>query len=221
MRRRQAGYTLTEVLTVLAIVGVMAAVTIPAFFNYMRINRAKTSLRNLISDVRTARAISVKTGHQIKVVFLPTPLASSTPDLQGCSKCSRTYDYYEGDRAFLSANWTPITGPLSNPHKPSRSLDTSMYFPADSATTPQDFTVDPTAGTNGIPNGALEIVFYPDGHMDLPNVSQASSYSSTPVDYKTNLTSPPAGGITIQTNPQTPVIKYTLIISASGRIKTL
>lgn len=212
---------MAEILTVLAIIGVIAAVSVPAFWNYMRINRAKTSLRNLISDLRTARAMSVKTGHQVKVVFLPTPAANAVQDFQGCSKCSRSYDYYEGDRAFNSQNWTPITGVLSNPHKPSRTLDNSMYFPTDGSTTPQDFTADPTAGTNGIPTGALQIMFYPDGHMDLPNPATAATYSSTPVDYKTNLTSPPAGGITIQTNPQTPVIKYTLIISASGRIKTL
>ena len=220
MRRRQAGYTLTEVLTVLAIVGVLSAVTIPAFFNYMRINRAKTSVRGLISDVRTARAIAIQRGHQVKIVYTLTPTGTA-PDQKGCSLCSRTYDYWEGNRPFGSTVWTRITGPGSTPYKPTRTLDPSMHFPQDTSTTPQDFNADPDAGSNGIPAGAYQIVFYPDGHMDLPPVSKASSYSDSPIKYQTNLTSPPAGAITIQTDPMLPNIQYTLIISPSGQVKTL
>jgi prepilin-type N-terminal cleavage/methylation domain-containing protein len=57
--RFQRGYSLAELLTVMAIVGVLSLVTVPAFMNYAKSARLKNSLRQVSTDVRAARQRAV------------------------------------------------------------------------------------------------------------------------------------------------------------------
>lgn len=58
-RRLQRGYSMAELITVVAIIGVMSLVTIPAFMNYSKSARLKTSLRQFTGDMRATRAQAV------------------------------------------------------------------------------------------------------------------------------------------------------------------
>jgi len=147
-RRLESGYTLAEILVVVAIVGILTVLAIPAFSSYRIINKMKTTSRNLVSDLRTARGLSITRGHEVKLTYLP-----------GTSQ----YDYYEGNRTFSYDTWTPLTGKGSAPYKPTRTLDPITYFPTDTAL--QTFSKDPDTGK--LPNN-LAVVFHPDGHVDLP-----------------------------------------------------
>lgn len=183
-RKREAGYSLPEMLTVLAIVGALALVSIPAFMNFYRSNKVKTAMRTFTSDLRGARALAIQKGHEVKISF----------DI-GSGK--RTYNLYEAPYAMgviQNASWTPLTGTGSNPVKPAKQLDNAVYFPADATATPQTFTdVDPT------PDGLLDIVFFPDGHAQMPN-----GLTSATVSLKTDFTVPKA--------------IYQIQISPSGRV---
>ena len=141
-------------------------------------------MRTFTSDLRTARATAISQGREVKVSFKT-----------GAKQ--RAYDLYLGDRAFgtvPTANWTALSGPGSNPPKPAKILDDVVYFPADSASTPQTFTdLDTT------PDGKLDVIFFPDGHAGLP----------------TNATS---GTITIKTDMSVPKFSYAITISPSGRV---
>ena len=161
-RRLQSGYTLAELLVVVAIVGILAMITIPAFSNYRIINKMKTSSRNFVSDLRTARGLAITTGRQVKLTYQP-----------GTS----SYDYYEGNRAFSSDTWTRLTGKGSNPFKPTRTLDPIAYFPNTSGL--QTFDKDPD--TTSLPNN-LAVVFHPDGHVALP-----TGLTQGTITIKTNL----------------------------------
>ena len=56
---RQRGYSLTEVLLVLAILGIALAVTIPAMSSFMRGYSAKVSADEFVGHLRLARHLSI------------------------------------------------------------------------------------------------------------------------------------------------------------------
>ncbi len=182
--RSEGGYSIAELLTVVAIVGVLSLVTVPSFIGYFNSNKVKAAMRTFSSDLRTARSTAISQSREVKLTY-------KTGTKQ------RAYDLYLGDRAFgtvPSANWTRLTGPGSNPPKPSKILDDVVYFPADSVTTPQTFTdLDTTA------DGWLDVIFFPDGHAQLPTAATS-------------------GTITIKTDMNVPKSSYAITISPSGRV---
>lgn len=183
-RRSQAGYSLAEMLTVVAIVGVLAMVTVPSFITYYNSNRMKATMRTLTTDLRTARGIAITKGHIVKVSY--TPGANS-----------RDYAIFEGDRAsgtVPDANWIPLTGAGSNPPKPAKALDAIAYFPVDSPTTPQTFKDESVAADT-----SLDILFFPDGHVRMPNNATSAS-------------------MTLKTDRKVPKASYTILISPTGRV---
>ena len=182
--RRQAGYSLPELSTVVAIIGVLALVTVPAFINYYESNKIKSAMRTFTSDLRGARSLAIGHGHEVKISF-------------NVGVNQRSYDIYEAPYAIgiiPNASWTPITGPASNPYQATKVLDNIVYFPADATASPQNFTdIDPT------PDGLLDIVFFPDGHAQIP----AGLASAT---------------VSIMTDRKVPKPIYQIQISPSGRV---
>ena len=73
-RKLQRGYSLAELLTVMAIIGVLSLVTVPAFMNYAKAARLKNSLRQVASDVRAARQRAVA-----NVKFVRVTITRDTP----------------------------------------------------------------------------------------------------------------------------------------------
>jgi prepilin-type N-terminal cleavage/methylation domain-containing protein len=72
----QRGYSLTEMLTVVALIGVLSLVSIPQFMNFYRANKMKTSMRTFASDVRSARQRAI-TEHRRVAITLATGLNPS------------------------------------------------------------------------------------------------------------------------------------------------
>jgi len=192
---RQAGYSLAEMLTVVAIIGTLALVSVPAFMNFYNSNKVKTAMRTFTSDLRTARMTAISRGRVVKFTYK----TSAVSDLQGKQPATteRTYNFYEGNRSLGPVNqitWTALTGAGSNPPKPEKILDDVVYFPLDGGTTPQTFTDD-----DQVADGWLDVIFFPDGHVKLP----------------ANTTS---GTITIKTDRRVPKPQYAIQISPSGRV---
>ena len=154
--RRESGYSLPEMLTVIAIIGALALVSVPAFLTFMQSNKMKSSIRGLTSDLRSARQRSIAQGQQMMVSF-------------ATGAGARRYDLYQGDRPFLSVNWRKTTLPenLKNP----RYLDDIIYFPTAGGATPQTFTdvvscaaLPCTTGTDS----KIDVIFFPDGRVQMP-----------------------------------------------------
>lgn len=189
--RSQGGYSLTEMLVVIAIIGMLALVMVPNFITFYQSNKMKTSMRNFTTDVRAVRQLAISQGRQTMLTFQAAP-------------GSRTYNWWMGDKPFASTVWTKQTGTAA---RPAKRLDDIAYFPA--GNTLQTFTdfMNCSSGTNCVGDisapqndNLIDVMFFPDGHVQLP-------------------TGLPAGTITIKTDlNKLPKSQYTITISPSGRV---
>jgi prepilin-type N-terminal cleavage/methylation domain-containing protein len=68
-RCNQKGYTLTELAIVMAVIGIIAAVTIPSFAGYLRRTRVEGSRNELIADCYFARSLAIARRETITMVF--------------------------------------------------------------------------------------------------------------------------------------------------------
>lgn len=73
MRRRARGFTLIEVVFVLAILGIILAVAVPSYASYLARQRLRHVAELLEQDLRRARALSVEEGRNIYVSFASGP----------------------------------------------------------------------------------------------------------------------------------------------------
>ncbi|HEX9459355.1 MAG TPA: GspH/FimT family pseudopilin [Thermoanaerobaculia bacterium] len=153
----QTGFSLVEMLTVVAVIGILALVTVPNFVTYFQSNKMKATMRNFTSDLRTMRQISISQGVQTRITF--TPAATN-------STAARAYDFWQGNSASNSTTWTPLT--QSDPTKKAlikgftRHLEDIAYFP----TTGQTFDAV---------SGVYSVVFYPDGRVGMPGTATTAS----------------------------------------------
>ena len=65
----QRGYTLTEMLVVIAIVGIFSLVSVPAFMSFSRSNLVKAANRQVVSDLRNLRQACISKGVRGKMTF--------------------------------------------------------------------------------------------------------------------------------------------------------
>src|ERR1700686_1579287 len=143
-KSHQTGFSLVEMLTVVAIIGILALVTVPNFINFYQSNKMKVAMRNFTSDIRTMRQMSISQGVQTRITF--TPAATNTSS-------SRAYDFWLGNSNFNTTTWTQITQP--DPTKKALSKGYTRHV--------EDIAYFPNSGqTFDAVSGVYSIVFYPD-----------------------------------------------------------
>ena len=157
-KSRQSGFSMVELLTVVAIIGILALVTVPNFISFYQMNKVKAAMRTFTSDLRTMRQMAITTGLQTRITF--------TPDTS-VSLSSRAYDFWQGDSAFNATPvWTQLTQPdLTKPKLQkgySRHLEDVVYFPK-------------TGQTFDAVSGVYSVVFYPDGRVKMPGIATTAS----------------------------------------------
>jgi type IV pilus assembly protein PilA len=89
--RRQQGYSLVEMLVVLAIIGLMSVITVPQFINYQQSLKLRGALRVLTGDLINARQLAITRYWQVRVEFATTT----------------TYKFYY--RSGNSGSWIALT----------------------------------------------------------------------------------------------------------------
>lgn len=67
--RKDAGFTLLELITVIAIAGVLTAIAVPNFLAYQSNSRLKGALSTLRGDLVGARMLAIKRGLECQVAF--------------------------------------------------------------------------------------------------------------------------------------------------------
>jgi type IV fimbrial biogenesis protein FimT len=87
------GYSIIEILVVVAIIGIMSLVTVPAFINFQRSNTVKSSLRSFTSDIRNSRQRAISRNSEVRLEldsnnvyrFYEKPFAGTWGALNGFS----------------------------------------------------------------------------------------------------------------------------------------
>jgi prepilin-type N-terminal cleavage/methylation domain-containing protein len=69
MKSGRVGYTLTELLATLAVVGILAALAAPALHGMIARIRARAALDQLVGDIAYARAAAVRRGSGVELRF--------------------------------------------------------------------------------------------------------------------------------------------------------
>ena len=66
---RQAGFTLAELIVVIAVIVAAAAVAVPAYLGWLPDIRLKSMVRHLKSDLALARQRAIRENGQVAVIF--------------------------------------------------------------------------------------------------------------------------------------------------------
>lgn len=69
-RRSSRGYSLVEILVVIAIIGILSLVTVPMFMNFQRRNAVRSALRSFTSDVRSCRQYAITRNAYVRLQFV-------------------------------------------------------------------------------------------------------------------------------------------------------
>lgn len=67
--RSSRGYSVMEMLVVVAIIGVLSLVTIPSFINFQRRNQVRSALRSFTADLRAFRQHAITKNAYVRVQF--------------------------------------------------------------------------------------------------------------------------------------------------------
>jgi len=68
-RTAMRGYTLIEILVVVAIIGIMSLITVPQFVAYQQSSALKGAMRNFNADLRNCRQLAVARYVQVRLEF--------------------------------------------------------------------------------------------------------------------------------------------------------
>lgn len=69
IRNRESGLTFIELMTVVAVIGIVAAMAVPSFLGYMPKLRVKAAARDVVSQLRLARSRAVAERRPFGVAF--------------------------------------------------------------------------------------------------------------------------------------------------------
>ena len=155
MARRSTGFTVIELLMVMAIAAVLLAVGMPSFVEFTRETRAGSTMSSLTGDIQLARSEAVK--RNARVLFCARASATST----SCSGAPAAGTWMNGwlvcyDQnadgvcdASTAADPNPIRvqGALSAPLSLSGPAATLVFFPVGSASAGATFTVTGSTST--------------------------------------------------------------------------
>jgi prepilin-type N-terminal cleavage/methylation domain-containing protein len=142
LKQKSSGFSLIEMLVVVAIIGVLSLISVPAFMNFRRSNDFKTGMRNFTTDLRNARAAAIANSYDVRC------------EIQIGSITLKQYTFYSSRDNGTTWTALPLRG-TGGPAGNMKQFANSVW--ADS------FADLPDLDSNGYP----DIVFHPNGAVTL------------------------------------------------------
>ena len=90
---RRQGFTLTEMMVVIIIIGLMATASAPPLFRYIQSNRLQTDTDRMVADMQYARSVSISTG---RILRLQATAAGYTLRDPNSGTVLRTHNFAKG-----------------------------------------------------------------------------------------------------------------------------
>lgn len=144
--RSSSGYSLAELLVVVAIIGILSLVSVPAFMNYRNSAKLKSSMRQFVADLRVARQRAITENH-------PTMISFRT------GNGMITYRDFNGS---VASDGTVTYSAVTPASKYEKALDPDVYFAPSTSVCLFDDTITSPTQTNGW----NDIVFASNGTVD-------------------------------------------------------
>lgn len=136
MCRRSRGYSIVEMLVVVAIIGILSLITVPAFMNFQRRNAVRSALRSFTSDIRSYRQHAITKNAYVRVQF------------------SGDRDYIAWQSRDFGTTWRPLRLGAAGEGTQTRTLPETLAFSANTFND-SDATAD----------GLRDLDFRPDGRV--------------------------------------------------------
>ena len=139
---KQSGFTLIELIVIIAIVAVFAAIAVPNFLSYMPKHRLNGAARQVMGDLMAARMKAVKLNHRVKVFFY------SNHQYKICDDANNNGTVVDGEGDVqlrdIQNEYSDVTFNSSNPPDPvfsSRGTATNTTITLQNSSGSKDITI--------------------------------------------------------------------------------
>lgn len=106
--RQQHGFTLTEMLIVVIVAAVLAAIAVPNMAQFIKNNARATRINNFVSALNLARSEAIKRNNNVVLCESPNPESFVLPNFPNCNSGALTGQYESGWIVFDDANGNQV-----------------------------------------------------------------------------------------------------------------
>lgn len=110
--KKSEGFSLSEVLTVVAIIGIISAIAIPSMFSWLSNKGLQSAARDLYSNMKKAQSLAVKQNRNCAVTFngaagYTVYIDAATPwNASAATNKNYVYDAGAGERIISQVLWS-------------------------------------------------------------------------------------------------------------------